>query len=183
MFGLRDSNSIFSKKSDTFSNFSVIFDFDAEVLSSTVYQRVVRSSLKKAWKQPHRSQPKRFETERVLLLGDDEQVKDSLVNTIHDTYLQQCAAEDIATCRLLRLRACLEHTKKLIQTHHRHDCPLGLKFRAHEQNILMECSLDSDTASSVEEQVLDAMADTWRKAVDYTPCRTPETVFSTISPQ
>ncbi|KAJ4369823.1 Guanine nucleotide-binding protein alpha-2 subunit [Neocucurbitaria cava] len=115
--GLRDSSSFASKWSDTLSKFSLEFEFDPVIFSSDVYQRAFRKSLKQAWtQQPRPSVPKPLSACKILLLGDDETGKDELVNQIHKTRLLQCTEEEISTCRLPRLKACLEHTKLLIRT-------------------------------------------------------------------
>ena len=51
LFGLRDSSSFFSRYTDKLSRLSMIFPFDKEVLSSNVYQRVLRGSLKERIRQ------------------------------------------------------------------------------------------------------------------------------------
>jgi hypothetical protein len=63
MIGLRSNDSIISRATDNMSKLSYVFDFDTEILTSKVYERVFRSSLKQSGKQ----QPLRLPTEEPSL--------------------------------------------------------------------------------------------------------------------
>ncbi|CAO2648403.1 Nn.00g076700.m01.CDS01 [Neocucurbitaria sp. VM-36] len=139
--GLRDSSSFASKWSDTLSRFSVEFDFDTEI----------------------------FSARKILLLGDDESHKDKIIKEIHDKYLLQCTEEEISSCRLPLLKACLDHTKILIRTIEEHAVPYAPFSGGSQQRLLLASSLEDHIDPVLEEQILDAMIATWDTASSIPP--------------
>ncbi|KAH7392981.1 hypothetical protein BKA66DRAFT_439102 [Pyrenochaeta sp. MPI-SDFR-AT-0127] len=183
LYGLRDSNSFVSKCNSTLSGISLEFAFDTELFSSTVYQRVFRNSLKAAWREPLACRAERLGHEKLLVLGDDETGKDRIVNTIHEQRLQQCTEEDIAACRLQRLKACLSRTQDLIRKVHQSEQINSHMFRDAQQEYLIGVSLDGYTDPTYEEDIIDAMTATWSKMLEHPPVICSLEDITTNTPQ
>lgn len=184
LFCLRDSDSFKTTWSDNLSRLSIEFSFDTEIFTSGVYHRTFRNHARRALRQPRRPRQRALGVRGVLLLGDDENGKDKLVNRIHEKHLLQCGAEDIASCRQLRFKACYHQTLTLIRAIR--DCSSSRlhEFDDSDQTLLLKYSLGSPPDTTEEILVLGAMKSVWRKAaaMPQVICEIPQ-LSSMPSPQ
>lgn len=146
-------------QSDSFSKLSMEFDFDAQIFSTNVYHRVFSTHARRAWRQPHQSQPKPCSCQKVPLLGDDRPISE-----IHETHLRQCTAEDITYCRSSRIINCVDQTRLLVQALSQLTDPSLQDIAVYCQSLLVGCSSDFGSNAAQEQLTLEAITSIWEKA-------------------
>jgi hypothetical protein len=153
----RDNTSLITKWTDNLSKISAIFEFDQEILSSPAYERALRVSWKDALRQsqrPRKSQKEGLNTVSddnsvsFMIMGDDEDGKAHVVNSLYDCAYQRTSARDVARCRRELLvdfaadaKALMERMKKV------DDCYPS----RHGLNYITLLSTDWTTSSSDSE--------------------------------
>ena len=106
---LRDDSSFITRLTDNFSKLSLVFDFDPQLFSSTVYQRHVRGTLKEhiLRQRTQLNEPERYSGYRVFIFGQDDDTRSWFINMVDQLYPQACSMKELAMCAQILADRCL----------------------------------------------------------------------------
>ena len=112
----RDSASFISRWTDNMSKLSHVFNFDTVLLSSRVYERIFRNSLKQSVRQ---QLPETFSapSHNVLLLGDDDLAKMTIERSVLSQFPFERRSEalQLSKCSPTLQKACWKLTLEAVR--------------------------------------------------------------------
>ena len=179
LFVHRDTASLISQCTDNLSKLSAVFSFDRELFVSTIYERVLRGSVKEALRRQQgdtqarmRSQAidRRLEVDsrqlrrecKVLLLGSDDSGKDEIVKQWKILHQNGYTAEELALYRRIIYKIIIDCAKALIGAMKQFEIQPEQELNRAYCEFLLDYSVDPDPDKPLGTKVGEAISSIWQ---------------------